>query len=377
MRFDPSDAIVVVGATGAVGREALSILARAGASPHSVRAVASERSVGRDVPFGAARIQVRALNDAVFGGAALALFAADAETARRWAPVALSAGARVVDNSSAFRMDPATPLVIPEVNGESIGTARLVANPNCSTILLLMALDRLRRAFGVRSVTVSTYQAVSGAGLDAIGELRAHTRAALAGRTLPSVVFRQTCAFNVFNHESPVDASDGLNIEERKMINESRRIWDDVDLPISPTCVRVPVVRAHSQSVSVTLASPATEKEVREQFRAAPGIEIIDDRESGRFPTPLCASGTDPVFIGRIRPDPGAPIDASGRTNRFQLFACMDQLRKGAALNALQIGERLLSRDTHSLYIPPAHPPHTDNSAARSEPLITPSKFAS
>jgi len=331
----------VVGATGAVGCEVLSILAARGVAADSVVALASPRSAGRRLRYGDGTLRVRTLTARTLHACAHAVFAADAETARVFAPAAVAAGVFVVDNSSAFRHDPDVPLVIPEVNGDVLrgrfAGARLAANPNCSTILLLVALEPLRRAFGIRRVVVSTYQAVSGAGQAAIAELRAATRAALRGGPFAPRVFPEPCAFNVFSHESALDVQSGRNGEEGKMIAEARRIWELPRLSIVPTCVRVPVVRAHSQSVVVEFERPAREADVRRTLDDAPGVRLVDDRLAGRFPTPLAATGGDDVLVGRIRP----ADDDADPSRSFALFLAGDQLRKGAALNALQVLEAL------------------------------------
>ncbi len=325
--------IAVVGATGAVGREALSILTERGHSAERVIALASARSAGERIPYAETWVGVQALTDD-FPACDAALLCATADIARAHAPHAVAAGALVVDNSSAFRMDPAVPLVVPEINANTIGSSRLIANPNCSTIILLTALNPLRQRFGVSKIVVSTYQAVSGAGLEAVAELETQTRAALDGRPAQPFVFPEPCAFNVFSHESPLDPATGLNGEESKMIAESRRIWNDPALTIIPTCVRVPVVRAHTQSAVVTLESPATEDEIRAALAAAPGVSLLDDRETNRFPTPLGATGRDPVLAGRVR---------RFSPTEFGIMIAGDQLRKGAALNAIQILDSIVT----------------------------------
>ncbi|MFO0860503.1 MAG: aspartate-semialdehyde dehydrogenase [Phycisphaerales bacterium] len=339
----PADCVVVVvGATGAVGREALAILESRGHPKENVRAVASARSAGTTIPYAGSQLVVGEAGAAAFAGARVALFCATSDVARSLAPVAGQVGCRVVDNSSAFRADPNVPLVVPEVNGEELaGRPFIVANPNCSTILLLVALEPLRRQFGISRVVVSTYQAVSGAGAAAITELNRLAGDMLAGRAPEPRVFAEPCAFNVFSHNSAMDEATGLNGEEKKMISETRRIWKDPNVEISPTCVRVPVVRAHSESVTFTLNKPASEAEVREAFRGARGIRVLDDRRANRFPTPLQASGGDDVLVGRLRADPGSVRDASGRTRNHCLFLSGDQLRKGAALNAVQIADEI------------------------------------
>lgn len=340
--LDAFATIGVVGATGAVGAEALAILAERGVHRDRARAFGSARSAGSTVRFGDGTLEIEEARPESFGGVDLVLLCASSEVSRALTPRAIEAGARVIDNSSAFRQDPDVPLVVPEINGALLTReTRLVANPNCSTIILLLALEPLRRAFGVREIVVSTYQAVSGAGAKAMAELAAQAEAFASEKAIEPQVFREPCLFNVFSHNSPVDSGDGLNDEERKIIAESRRIWDDPGLAISPTCIRVPTMRAHGESIRVTLGRTATEAEVRRAIEGGTGLSVVDDRCSGDFPTPLKASGRDEVLVGRIRPDPGAAIGREGHTDRFLLWVCGDQLRKGAALNAIQIADRL------------------------------------
>ena len=341
--------VAVVGATGAVGREVLHLLAARGVPGGRVRAIASARSAGTRAPYGPTSVEVSGLDEDSFAGCSLAIFAADAVTARRFAPIAVGAGATVIDNSSAFRLEPDVPLLVPEVERVESGPPPrgVIANPNCTTIILVTALEPLRRAFGVEAIDVATYQAVSGAGLAAIDELLADTRASLDPPDEPSPaagrprVFAEPAAFNVFSHDSPVDARSGINGEEQKVIDETRKIWGDPTLRITPTCVRVPVLRAHTEAITVTLASAASEAEVREALARGVGVQIVDDRTANRFPTPRKASGHGPVLVGRLRPDPGEVSDAGGRNRRWCLLACGDQLLKGAALNAVQIAEGL------------------------------------
>ncbi|MFG0241234.1 MAG: aspartate-semialdehyde dehydrogenase [Phycisphaerales bacterium JB054] len=341
--------IAVVGATGAVGREVLHLLAARGVPAEQVRAIASARSAGTRVPYGRSELGISGLDEGSFAGCALAVFAADAVTARRFAPIAAGAGAVVIDNSSAFRLDPDVPLVVPEVDrrGAIPAPRNIIANPNCTTIILVTALEPLRRAFGIEAIDLATYQAVSGAGLAAIDELLEDTRASLDPPDRPSTeaprqrVFAEPAAFNVFSHDSPVDPRSGVNGEEQKVIDETRKIWGDPSLRITPTCVRVPVLRAHTEAITVTLASAASEAEVREALARGSGVVVVDDRAANRFPTPRKASGNGPVLVGRVRPDPGEVSDAGGRNRRWCLLACGDQLLKGAALNAVQIAERL------------------------------------
>lgn len=344
--------VAVLGATGAVGREALSILHARGVPAARVVALASQRSAGTSVPYGDDRLVVREAHEAEFRGIDFAILCATADASRRWASVAQTCGATVIDNSSAFRLRDDVPLIVPEVNGDSIGPGHTrIANPNCSTIILLVAMNPIREAFGIAGITVSTYQAVSGAGAAALDELREQAAATLAGQVFKPKVFHEPCAFNVFSHNSRVEPDTGVNGEERKMIEESRKIWGDPNVRITPTCVRVPVFRAHTESVTVTLGRAASETEIRALLSRAPGLRVVDDRAANSFPTTLGASGGDEVMIGRIRPDPseshiGAgsePDDAPGRWKSWCFLIVGDQIRKGAALNAVQIAERVVS----------------------------------
>jgi aspartate-semialdehyde dehydrogenase len=341
--------IAVVGATGVVGREVLSILEQRRVPASNILALASARSAGLTIPYAGTLLVVQEATPAGFSGVKTAIFAASSGVARALAPHAIEAGATVVDNSSAFRMRPDVPLVVPEINSHLIVSSAgprpvpLVANPNCSTIILLLAIEPLRRRFGVRSIVVSTYQAVSGAGqagLDALAEeLDASRGAGFQPARSTSSPFPEPCFLNVFSHNAAVDPTTGLNGEEQKIIDESRKILGDPALAVSPTCVRVPVMRAHSESITLRLTSPATYAEALAAYEGFPGVHIIDDRAANQFPTPLKAAGTDDVLVGRLRPDPAYTPDAQGRSEAWCLFACGDQLRKGAALNAVQIAE--------------------------------------
>lgn len=365
--------VAIVGATGAVGKEMVSILEHRGFPLRSLRLLASERSAGVEVPFRGEALRVAALDESALRGVDLALFSAGSGIARRFAPAAAEAGTVVVDNSSAFRMEEGVPLVIPEVNGAALEPVRragrgIIANPNCSTILLLVVLSPLRAAFGVERVVVSTYQAASGAGAKGMEELRRQTVEALermdedpsprpsprsrgeGGRSAarravpPGEVFHEPCAFNIFCHDSPVDPETGLNVEERKMIEETRKIWGDPGANVSAMCVRVPVMRAHAESVHVRLSRPASAAEARRVLGEAQGVRVVDDREANDFPTPLKAAGRDEVLVGRMRPDPCEASDDEAAVHGLELFLCGDQLRKGAALNAVQIGEMVFRR---------------------------------
>jgi aspartate-semialdehyde dehydrogenase len=332
--------IAIVGATGAVGRECLAILEQRRFSHGSMRLLASSRSAGSALTYRGTSHRVEELGDRSFDGIDLAFLAAGAETARAFAPRAVAAGAVVIDKSSAHRADAACPLVIPEVNGDLLAPLRtrpgVVAVPNCSTIVLMLPLDPLRRAFGVERIVVSTYQAASGAGAAAMAELEEQTRTVLGGGRPEPRVFREPCAFNVFSHDSAMDAVTGSNGEEAKMASETRRIWDDAGVKVNATCVRVGVLRGHTESITVTLRRPATEAQVRAALAAGPTLRILDDRAGNRFPTPLKATGGDEVLVGRIRPDDTQPPGLG-----YNLLVSGDQLRIGAALTAVKIAELL------------------------------------
>ena len=340
--------IAVVGATGVVGKEAIKILRERGVPASCIRALASERSAGTTLLVGTDEFQVSAAQSSALTGVDIVLHCADAETSRRLSPIAASLGAFVVDNSSAFRLDPSVPLVVPEINLHAIKPEhRIIANPNCSTVLLLMTLNPLRQHFGVNRIHVTTYQAVSGAGQAGIDDLHSQLIATAVGSIATPRYFHEPCLGNVFSHDSFVDLETGVNGEERKIIDEARKIWNDPLLAITPTCVRVPVVRAHTLSIVVELDDYASETQVRRAFAHGVGLKIIDEREHNRFPTPLKATGVDDVLVGRIRPDPSEMPGQDGRCKRWCLLACGDQVRKGAALNAIQVADgaiRLVTR---------------------------------
>jgi aspartate-semialdehyde dehydrogenase len=338
--------IAVVGATGAVGREILTILEQR-STPHAeLRLLASPRSAGSTLPFKGQSLPIAALAPNCFDAVDIALFSAGSTVSKEWAPKAIAAGATVVDNSSAFRMDPNVPLIVPEVNPTALPKAGprgrgagIIANPNCTAIIMLVALNPLKRAFGIERIVVSTYQAASGAGARGMDELLTQTRAVLAGEPAVPHLFHEPYAFNLFSHNTAIDPATGLNAEETKVIQEARKIWNDPQVRITATCIRVPVLRAHTESINVTLRWPSTEEKVRQAIAAGPGIRIIDDRARNSFPTPLKASGQDDVLIGRIRRDESLQGGFG-----FDMLVCGDQLRKGAAQNAIQIAELLIAQ---------------------------------
>jgi aspartate-semialdehyde dehydrogenase len=332
--------VAIVGATGAVGAEMVTCLEQRYFPLTELRLLASARSAGKTVPFAGGEVAIDELNDNSFAGVDIALFAAGATVSKHFAPIAVREGAVVIDNSSAFRMDPEVPLVVPEVNLEAMGQhGGIIANPNCVVIIAAVALWPIHRKNRIRRLTITTYQAASGAGAAAMEELRESTRAHLDGRDYPRRVLPHDYAFNLFSHNTSIDKETGYNGEETKVLQETRKIFGDPDLRITATCVRVPVLRAHAMALNLECEKPIDPAEVRAMLDGAPGLRIVDDAENNRFPMPKDASGQDDVLVGRIRRDVSDP---SGHS--IAMFAAGDQLLKGAALNAVQIAERLLPR---------------------------------
>lgn len=326
----------MVGATGAVGQEFLRLFEERSFPIRQLKLLASARSVGKTQRWRGQDIAVEEATPDAFEGVQFAFFSAGASRSKELVPAALEAGAVVIDNSSAFRMSRESELVVPEINGDRISPAhRLYSVPNCTAIILLMAVAPLRKLGRVERLIVSTYQSASGGGAAMMQQLLDETQRSLetSGRDFRSPDSKiPPYAFNLFSHNTPIQG-DGFNEEERKVIEESRRILEDQDLKVNVTCVRVPVLRAHSESITVEFAGLAPDvDEVRRTLRASAGVQVIDERETNRFPTPLDASGQGDVLVGRIRQDPSNP-------NAIILFACGDQLLKGAALNAVQIAE--------------------------------------
>ncbi len=330
--------VAIAGATGAVGAEFLRLLAERDFPLGSLRLLASERSVGKTIRFRGEDLRVEELTAGSFVGMDIAFFSAGGGRSQEFAHAAAGAGAVVIDNSSAFRMDPGVPLVVPEVNPEDALAHRgIIANPNCSTIILLMALTPLHRLSPVRRVVVSTYQAASGAGAAAMRELEEQSRAVLAGEPVAKAVFPHQIAFNLFSHNTPINET-GYNEEELKMVNETRKILHEPDLLISATCIRVPIPRAHSESVNIEFTGERPSVEAaRDALAAFPGVRVVDDRAADTFPMPIEASGKDEVLVGRIREDLSHP-------KALDLFVTGDQILKGAALNGYQIAELLIRR---------------------------------
>ena len=327
--------VAILGATGAVGQELLQLLEERRFPVAELIPLASPRSAGQTLRWQDQDLTIGAVDAAAFDGVDLVLASAGGSASKQWAPVAAAAGAVVIDNSSAFRMDPEVPLVVPEVNpGAAFGHRGIIANPNCTTILLTLALAPLQARRPIRRVVVSTYQSASGAGARAMEELRQLSRTVLDGGEPVSSVLPHSLAFNLFLHNSPLQAN-GYCEEELKMLNETRKIMELPELRLSATCVRVPVLRAHSEAVNIEFAEPFPVAEARELLRVAPGVELLENFEANRFPMPTDVTGRDPVAVGRIRQDLSDP-------NALELWLCGDQIRKGAALNAVQIAELLL-----------------------------------
>lgn len=329
--------IAVAGATGAVGQEILRVLEQRGFPVGECRLLASERSMGRELEFMGKSVPVQVLCENAFEGIDIAFFSAGAGRSREFVPAARAAGALVIDNSSAFRMEAEVPLVIPEVNAEDMAPdCRLVANPNCCAAILAVAVWPIHRRAGIKRITVATYQSASGAGAQAMEELETQARDYVAGKEIRPRVFPHPILFNVFSHNSPV-AENGYNDEENKLVAEMKKILHAPDMEIIPTCIRVPVLRAHSEAVVLDLEQPLDAGEAREILGAAPGVRLVDDDVEGHYPMPVEASGELDVLVGRIR-----SAGDSGKSIAF--FISGDQLLKGAAWNAVQIAEYFISR---------------------------------
>jgi aspartate-semialdehyde dehydrogenase len=330
--------VAVVGVTGVVGREMLRTLEARGFPATRVLALASPRSAGRRLPLRGGEVEVQAATPEAFAGVDIALFSAGAAASRELAPAAAARGAVVIDNSSAWRMDPEVPLVVPEVNMAAAARRPrgIIANPNCSTIQMVVALKPLHDAARIRHVVVSTYQAASGKGHAAMEELLAQTRAVAAGEAPPAAVFPGPLALNLLMDWKASAGSD-YSEEELKMIHETRKILGDDSIAVSPTTVRVPVVTGHSEAIHVQFHRPMSAAEAKRLLAGAPGVKLLDEPYApGRHPQPIHCAGTDDVFVGRVRDDAGVP-------GAINLFVVADNLRKGAALNAVQIAERLVS----------------------------------
>ena len=337
--------VAIVGATGAVGEELLGLLVERGFPYGELRLLASPRSAGRRIAVGDREVVVEALSAQSFSGIDVAFFSAGGSVSLEYVPHAVEAGAVGIDNTSAYRMDPEVPLVVPEVNGEEIAKHKgIVANPNCSTTIMVMVLGPLHRHTPIKRVVVSTYQAVSGAGARAIDELEQQVRAYVAGEPLQANLLpyasadkHYQIAFNLLPHID-VFQDMGYTREEWKMVYETQKIMGAPDLKVTATTVRVPVIRSHSESINVEFEAPVSPDEARRILSAAPGVKLKDDPERMEYPMPLDVAGKDPVYVGRIRQD-------NSLSNALNMWVVGDQIRKGAALNSLQIAEYMIEHD--------------------------------
>jgi len=336
--------VCIAGVTGAVGQEFLRVLKQRDFPYSEMKMLASARSAGKKVEFDGETYTTEELTESSFDNMDIALFSAGGSISKKYGSIAVEKGCFVVDNSSAFRMTEGVPLVIPEVNPEAMsgmkvgsGKGGIIANPNCSTIIALMATTAIQRKVGIERMVVSTYQAASGAGAQAMAELEQQTKELVnEGEIKTKEIFPWGYAFNLFSHNAPM-MDNGYNEEEMKMVNETKKIWNTDDITIAATCIRVPVMRAHAESINLTLKNELSEEEARQLISDFPGASLIDDRANNRFPMPSDASDQDDCFVGRIRRD----ISQKGNKG-LELFVCGDQIRKGAAQNAVQVAELLL-----------------------------------
>ena len=330
--------IAIVGATGAVGETMLEILAERNFPINNLRLLASERSAGKKYSFRGNTIEVETLDNKSFQNIDFALFSAGGDISREFAPVAVKSGAVVIDNSSAFRMDPDVPLIIPEVNPLAAFKHKgIIANPNCTTIILLVALKPLHDYAKINRVTVATYQSASGAGARGIEELIQQNKDKNQGRKIKAKIFSHQLLHNVIPHVD-IFQQNGYTKEEMKMFNETRKIMNDDNIRVSSTCVRVPVLTAHSEAVTIDTEKVISPEKAIELLDKAAGVEVLDYPQKNLYPMPLTAAGKDNCFVGRIRKDLGSEHGLS-------FWICGDQLRKGAALNAIQIAELLIRKD--------------------------------
>ena len=337
--------VAVAGATGAVGREMLNVLAERNFPATSVVALASSRSAGNKVPYGDDELVVQEMTRESFRGVNLARFSAGGATSLEYAPHAVAAGCVVVDNSSAWRMDERCPLVVPEVNPHALEEHNgIIANPNCSTIQMVVALKPLHAAAVIRRVVVSTYQAVSGTGQKGVAELESQVRHLFNGREPEIKAYPHRIAFNCLPHID-VFLDNEYTKEEMKMVLETAKIMEDPDIRVTATCVRVPVFYGHSESINIETAKKLTAREARAVLATAPGVQVYDNPAQNMYPMPVDAAGEDAVFVGRIREDETVP-------NGLNLWVVADNVRKGAALNAVQIAEELMERDLIAVRAP-------------------------
>ena len=337
--------VAILGATGAVGAELLELLQSRNFPLADLKLLASPRSTGRTLAFRGKNLPVEAVSENSFENIDLVLASAGGSISKAWAAKAVSKGAVVIDNSSAFRLDPNVPLVVPEINPQTAKDHQgIIANPNCTTILMAMAVWPLHQVQPVQRIIAATYQSASGAGARAMEEVKHQAQAVLQGKTPPTESFPYPLAFNLFPHNSPLNEQ-GYCEEEMKMINEARKIFQAPELRVSATCIRVPVLRAHSEAINLEFAQPMSVKKAREVLSAAPGVQLVEDWQANYFPMPIDAEGKDEVLVGRIRQDLSHPCS-------LEIWLSGDQIRKGAALNAVQIAELLVKQN----WLKPAQP---------------------
>ncbi len=330
--------VAILGATGAVGAELLELLEQREFPISELRLLASPRSAGTSLLFKGDRLTVQAVDDSSFDGIDIVLASAGASTSKAWAAKAVAAGAVVIDNSSAFRMNPDVPLVVPEVNPDAaIHHQGIIANPNCTTILMSVAVYPLHQVQPIKRIVAATYQSASGAGAKAMEEVKSQAAAILQGKPPETDVFPYPLAFNLFPHNSKL-TDQGYCEEEMKMVNETRKIFGAPDLRITATCIRVPVLRAHSEAINLEFEHPFDVAKARDILSQASGVTVVEDWSANYFPMPIDASGKDDVLVGRIRQDLSHPCG-------LELWLCGDQIRKGAALNAVQIAELLVQKN--------------------------------
>jgi len=329
--------IAILGATGAVGTELMSLLVERNFPIAQLKLLASPKSLGKTLSFKGQEIEIEPVSPEAFEGIDIVLASAGASVSKEWAAIAVSKGAVIIDNSSAFRQDPNVPLIVPEVNPQAVDLHQgIIANPNCTTILMNLAVYPLHKVKPVKRIVAATYQSVSGAGARAMDELTEQTQAILNNQEPKAEILPYPVGFNLFLHNSPID-DQGYCAEEMKMVNETRKIFDCPEIQITATCVRVPVLRAHSEAINIEFNEPFSVVKAKEVLSTAEGIELIEDWSRNYFPMPIAASGKDEVLVGRIRQDISHP-------NCLELWLCGDQIRKGAALNAIQIAELLIAR---------------------------------
>lgn len=329
--------VAILGATGAVGTELLALLEERNFPLGNLKLLASERSAGKSISFAGKDLVIEAVTESSFDDVDIVLASAGGSISKKWLPIATKAGAISIDNSSAFRMHPDVPLVVPEVNPEAAAQHKgIIANPNCTTILMTVAIYPLHQVQPIQRIVVSTYQSASGAGARAMEEVKVQSQAMLNGEPAIPEILPYPLAFNLFPHNSPMTENSYCE-EEMKMVNETRKIIGDHDIRITATCVRVPVLRAHSEAINLEFAHPFNPDKAREILATADGVELVEDFTKNYFPMPIDASGKDDVLVGRIRQDISHP-------NGLELWICGDQIRKGAALNAVQIAELVIAK---------------------------------